>query len=219
MMAAVRDYKKELKESERAAQRGAGSGHQQIDVDDLMDDPELEKLHEARLAALKEEAEKRAEMARKGHGALTEITEGDFLETVTRTERVVCHFFHRDFERCKIMDKHLAVLARQYMHTRFVKLSAPDAPFFTVKLNVKMLPCVLIFNNGVAVDRIVGFEGFKGKDNFDTKELEEVLLNCDAMEPIVASADPDAEADSIRSSIRRAGDRQRDADDEDSDFD
>ena len=53
---------------------------------------------------------------------------GDFLEVVTKAERVVCHFFHRDFERCKILDKHLAILARKYFDTRFIKLSAPVRP-------------------------------------------------------------------------------------------
>ncbi len=32
-------------------------------------------------------------------------------QVVTKTERVVAHFFHRDFERCRIMDKHLQVRA------------------------------------------------------------------------------------------------------------
>ena len=40
----------------------------------------------------------------------------------------MCHFFHRDFERCKILDKHLAILARKYFDTRFIKLSAPVRP-------------------------------------------------------------------------------------------
>jgi hypothetical protein len=38
---------------------------------------------------------------------------------------VVCHFFHKDFERCKIVDKHLGLLAKKYLETRFIKLSAP----------------------------------------------------------------------------------------------
>jgi hypothetical protein len=37
----------------------------------------------------------------------------------------VCHFYHRDFERCKLLDKHLTILARKYFDTRFIKLSAP----------------------------------------------------------------------------------------------
>lgn len=54
-----------------------------------------------------------------------QVQEGDFLEVVTAAPRVVCHFFHREFERCKIIDKHLTVLARKYFDTRFIKLSAP----------------------------------------------------------------------------------------------
>ena len=38
-------------------------------------------------------------------GTYEEVAEGDFLGIVTSTERVVCHFFHREFERCRIMDK------------------------------------------------------------------------------------------------------------------
>ena len=50
---------------------------------------------------------------------------GDFLEAVTKADHVVCHFFHRDFERCKLLDKHLSILARKYFDTRFIKVSAP----------------------------------------------------------------------------------------------
>ena len=46
--------------------------------------------------------------------------------------------------------------------------SKQDAPFFTVKLGVKVLPCVIAFRDGVTVDRVVGFEGLGGKDDFDT---------------------------------------------------
>ena len=54
---------------------------------------------------------------------------GDFLESVTKTDHVVCHFFHRDFERCKLLDKHLSILARKYFDTRFIKVSAPVSLF------------------------------------------------------------------------------------------
>lgn len=59
------------------------------------------------------------------HCLHAEITEGEFLEVVTKTENVVCHFYHKDFERCKIVDKHLAALAKKYLEARFVKISAP----------------------------------------------------------------------------------------------
>lgn len=64
-----------------------------------------------------------------------QVEEGDFLEIVTQTQRVVCHFYHRDFERCKLLDKHLTILARKYFDTRFIKLSAP----------VRMMPLLPTF--------------------------------------------------------------------------
>ena len=43
-----------------------------VDVDDLLDDPELERLHAERLATMQREAEKRAQLQRKGHGEYQE---------------------------------------------------------------------------------------------------------------------------------------------------
>ena len=111
----------EMVDAEKAQQ----VNYRAIDMDDLMDDPELERLHAERLAKLKEEQEKRQEMQRKGHGDYEEVEEGDFLEVVTKTPKVVVQFFHRDFERCKIMDKHMQVLCKKYFDTRFIKISAP----------------------------------------------------------------------------------------------
>jgi hypothetical protein len=66
-----------------------------VDVEELLDDPELERLHADRLAAMKEAAERRAKLEQQGHGAYTEIGEGEFLEAATKTDRLVAHFFHR----------------------------------------------------------------------------------------------------------------------------
>lgn len=42
-------------------------------MDDLLDDPDLERLHAERLAAMHKEAEKRAALQRKGYGELQEV--------------------------------------------------------------------------------------------------------------------------------------------------
>jgi hypothetical protein len=34
-----------------------------------------------------------------------EITQDEFLPEVTSSKKVICHFYHNDFQRCKIMDK------------------------------------------------------------------------------------------------------------------
>ncbi|KAG8478229.1 hypothetical protein CXB51_028174 [Gossypium anomalum] len=174
MAAAALDYKKEMLAQEKA--QSSTSLNLEVDLDELMDDPELEKLHADRIAALKKEAEKREALKRQGHGEYREISEGDFLGEVTGSEKVVCHFCHKEFYRCKIMDKHLKALASKHLDTKFIKLDAENAPFFVTKLAVKTLPCVIIFRKGIAVDRLVGFQDLGGKDDFVTRTLEVVLI-------------------------------------------
>lgn len=211
MIAAVKDYQKEYLSSDDAST----ANEAKLDVQEMLDDPELQKLHEARIAKIREDREKRAELSRKGHGTYQEIEEGEFLDTVTKTELVVCHFFHKEFESCKIMDKHLQQLAYKYFETRFVKLSAPDAPFFSTKLNVKVLPCIICFRDGVAVDRVVGFEQFGGAYDFPTTALENLLT----MTGVLKAKPVELPDDVHITSIRRGSNFQKTASDEDSDFD
>lgn len=71
-----------------------------------------------------------------GHGTYQEITEQEFLPTVTKTDYVVVAFFHKDFERCKIVDMHLERICREHKECRFVRIDAEKCPFFVQKLNV-----------------------------------------------------------------------------------
>ncbi|KAJ3675241.1 hypothetical protein LUZ60_004283 [Juncus effusus] len=173
MAAACRDYQKEVLEKQKS--QGASASNEEVDLDELLDDPELEKLHAERIAALKKEVEKREVLKRQGHGEYREISEGDFLSEVTQSGKVICHFYHREFYRCKIMDKHLKSLAPLYLGTKFVKLDAENAPFFVTKLGIKTLPCVILFSKGIAYERLVGFEDLGRKDDFTTRALENIL--------------------------------------------
>ncbi len=58
-----------------------------------------------------------------------------------------------------------------HVATKFVKLNAEKAPFFVEKLAVKVLPTIVLFKDGIALDRIVGFEEFGGSDDFKTEIL------------------------------------------------
>ncbi|KAL6566233.1 Thioredoxin domain-containing protein plp3b [Orobanche gracilis] len=175
MAAAARNYQKEVIASEKAWQASC-SVNKDVDLDELMDDPELEKLHADRIASLKKEAEKRQKLKKQGHGEYREITEADFLSEVTSSENMICHFHHREFYRCMIMDKHLKSLAPRHLKTKFIKVDAENAPFFVSKLAIKTLPCVILFRKGVATDRVVGFQDLGAKDDFTTRTLENLLL-------------------------------------------
>ncbi|KAJ4846388.1 Thioredoxin domain-containing protein plp3b [Turnera subulata] len=208
MAAAARDYQKELLAQEKA--QTSSSNNQEVDLDELMDDPELEKLHADRIAALKKEAEKREALKRQGHGEYREITEGDFLGEVTGSEKVICHFYHNEFYRCKyvsrfdisfsIFNTHL--LLGEFGHV-LVFMCACNAPFFVAKLGIKTLPCVILFRKGIAVDRLVGFQDLGGKDDFSTRALEILLIKKGIISEKKADEDDEDEyPESVRRTVR-----------------
>ena len=102
------------------------------------EDEELRALKERRLALLKQAGSKKMELINtRSHTKYTDIEEDQFLDTVLKSKYCVCHFYHRDFERCKIVDKHLSLLCQKYWQTRFVKINAEKAPFFSAKLQIR----------------------------------------------------------------------------------
>jgi len=150
------------KEDEETAQEKDGAGADEED--------DLEALRARRRKQMKEAQEKRQKHAALGHGSYDEIAEDEFLKTVTSSNLSIVHFYHRHFEKCKVMDMHLGKCAKKFFGTRFVKLNAEKAPFFVEKLAVRTLPCVVVFIDGVAKGRQIGFEGLGG-DDFTTAQL------------------------------------------------
>lgn len=102
--------------------------------------------------------------------------EKQLMLMTTSTEKMVIHFSHKDFKKCKIMDKHLEIIARKHTDTRFVKVDVEDVPFLVDKMDIKILPCVISFIDGAGVDRLLGFEGISLGDDFSTHLLENRLV-------------------------------------------
>lgn len=136
----------------------------------------MRQIAEERISAARAEyTEKRTNLTL-GHGNYEEITEQEFLGTVTKTDYVIVAFFHKDFERCKIVDMHLHKICKTHLEARFVRIDAEKCPFFVEKLCIQMLPTMILFENGVAIDRIIGFEELGGADDFPTMNLVRRLV-------------------------------------------
>ncbi|MED6196486.1 hypothetical protein PIB30_048018 [Stylosanthes scabra] len=142
---------------------------------DRLDADDLEALRERRLQQMKKMAEKRSRWISLGHGEYTEIpSEKDFFSVVKASERVVCHFYRENWP-CKVVDKHLSILAKQHIETRFVKINAEKSPFLAEKLKIMVLPTLALIKNAKVDDYVVGFDELGGTDEFSTEELEERL--------------------------------------------
>ncbi|KAI9240960.1 MAG: thioredoxin-like protein [Podila humilis] len=133
----------------------------------------MSNFREQRIEEFKEEVAKRKLMMESEHGIYKDITdEKEVMDITTKSKHCVIHFYHSDFRRCMIVDKHLEELAKKHIKTKFVKIKVENAPFLVEKLQVKILPCVISFTDGLAVDRLIGFEELGNTDNFSTTMLE-----------------------------------------------
>jgi hypothetical protein len=158
-----------------------GSDDSDFEDEDEELDQELKRIQMLRIEALQKQA---AQMSFAGE--VEEIEEREFLNRVTNHKRVdeeggssffaVVHFYHREFRRCELMGQELAKIARDHPETKFLAINAEKAPFFVGKLSIRVLPSVLIFEDGVLIDRIVGFQEIcDSDDKFTSKQLEQRL--------------------------------------------
>ncbi|KAI9335236.1 thioredoxin-like protein [Obelidium mucronatum] len=141
------------------------------------DDHLLAEMRERRMEELRAEMMLAQEkMASVHHGSYENIlSEKEVLSITTSIDKVVVHFYHKEFRRCQIMDRHLGTLARKHPKTRFIKIDVEVCPFLVDRLKVKVLPCVIPFVDGVSVERLIGFEELGESDSFQTAMLERRL--------------------------------------------
>lgn len=162
--------------------------HNSDNLDDLEDNDFLDELDDdeafsayraqrsQELARLVKDVKRNASQ-NQGYGEVRLVSEKEFFDVTTSNDLVVVHFFHPDFQRCKILNRRLQTVAQQHYETRFVQVDATEAPFLTTKLAIKVLPCLIGYIKGQERFRVVGFEGLSrdgGRDVSDD-DLESAL--------------------------------------------
>lgn len=159
------------------------------DYDDLLNetDDALEAIRQKRIEQMRQQQSQAAEHRALGHGELRTIAQDDFLPECTgKSEWVAMHFYHEDFERCKIMDHHLKMIAPQHMNCKFLRMDAEKAPFFVHKLQIKTLPTLIVFREGKAIDKLFGFDGLakdaSEPDQWHTGRLQQWLAGTGAIQ-------------------------------------
>lgn len=80
-------------------------------LDELADDTAfMSNIRERRMAELRAQVQELEEMKQREHGTYQEVMNEKEVMNVTTTSKIcVVHFFHKEFRRCMIMDKHLTV--------------------------------------------------------------------------------------------------------------
>ncbi|KAK6746304.1 hypothetical protein RB195_012424 [Necator americanus] len=143
---------------------------------DNMDEDELEIIRRRRMEEMKKLQKAKTEMLSNGHGKYEEVAdEKEFFEATKKSKNVICLFYLDGNMRCKIVDKHLKILAPKHLATRFIHVNAEKVHFLVTRLNIRVIPTIAIIKDQQTIDYIRGFDDLGGVDDFKTEVLEKRL--------------------------------------------
>eukprot|EP00916_Digyalum_oweni_P007421 GHVL01012507.1.p1 GENE.GHVL01012507.1~~GHVL01012507.1.p1 ORF type:complete len:179 (-),score=56.91 GHVL01012507.1:50-586(-) len=144
---------------------------------------DLENIRNRRIEELKKKSKKKKELINKGHGIYNEIYDPkDFFNATKSHDKLVVHFYRPTTWRCEIVDRHLSTLAHKYFESKFMKINAERQDWLADRLQIRVLPSIVLIKNGQVIHTIVGFGEFGGKDDFDTILLENRLKEMSIIE-------------------------------------
>jgi hypothetical protein len=190
---------------EKLIQKEHGYNLESDNDDELLDqlddelDADFQSYREQRMQELSQQLKQSKRQIQEGHGQVdTLLSEESVLKTTTSTKRIVVHFFHDQFDKCKKMDdklevsiiplvyypivltNYIQILAQKHLSTKFIRINVDNAPFLVTRLGIKILPVVIVYLSGVESARIVGFDKLQydeNSDNFAIESLEKFLLD------------------------------------------
>ena len=88
---------------------------------------------------------------------VTNVRDDNFNTFITSNKLVVVDFFATWCGPCRALSPYIDELATNHNHILFAKANIEETPIIANELDVKSLPCVVIFENGKEINRVVGF--------------------------------------------------------------
>ena len=85
------------------------------------------------------------------------ISDNDFNDIIANNKLVVVDFFATWCGPCRALSPYIDELATNHHRILFAKANIEESPVIANELDVKSLPCVVIFENGKEINRVVGF--------------------------------------------------------------
>ena len=89
------------------------------------------------------------------------VRDDNFNTFITSNKLVVVDFFATWCGPCRALSPYIDELATNHHHILFAKANIDETPTIANELDVKSLPCVIIFENGKEINRVVGFNKTK----------------------------------------------------------
>lgn len=88
---------------------------------------------------------------------VTNVRDDIFNAIITSNKLVVVDFFATWCGPCRALSPYIDELSTNNHRILFAKANIEETPIMANELDVKSLPCVIIFENGKEINRVVGF--------------------------------------------------------------
>lgn len=141
-----------------------------------LDEDDFEALRQRRKLELTKKMRQEQDWKQMGHGRYAEVNDTkEFFNAAKKSQRLVVHFYRGVTPRCQIVDAHFEKLAAGHVETRFLKIDAEKNPFLVERLEIIVMPTIVLIKDGRTEHSIRGFDEFGGSDDFSTQDMAYVL--------------------------------------------
>lgn len=143
-----------------------------VSDDSSSDDEYIREYERKRLQELKKQF-KSGDYEYNNFDSLVHDIQGDedVLNRTTHYSKVIIHFYHPDYNTCRIIDNHFKSLSTRFSDVMICRVSVLSCPFLVAKFKIRVLPCICVFVDGTKIDQIVGFDELGGSSEFTLGEL------------------------------------------------
>lgn len=147
-----------------------------------LQEDDLEAIRRRRLAQMKKDAEDQAIWQRNGHGSLHHITEKEFFSRAKGSPRMVAIFFRPGSSRySEELIEHVKRVAEFHLETLFVTLDAEKSPFLCTRLNIRVIPSIIMLKDGEIDKLLQGLDHLNPTGKFSTTAIEKRLFDLEML--------------------------------------